>query len=150
MLSTGRPKWSLSFHFVLGRLQSPERGGMGDHQPDQRWNGILTFKNCFWSQNYSFIVRRCLKLSTCAVRAFSSPSATCSPPRMTKRSASFSTNCPDLVLAGWCCPWWRQQHTGNCGKACRGWQGDSQHSTLSLSGFLLKGRNDGGRVWRTR
>ena len=93
---------------------------------------------------------RCLKLSTCAVRAFSSPSATCSPPRMTKRSASFSMNCPDPVLAGWCCPWWRQQHTGNCGKACRGWQGDSQHSTISLSGFLLKGRNDGGRVWRTR
>ena len=41
---------------------------------------------------------RCLKLSTCAVRAFSSPSATCSPPRMTKRSASFSTNCPDQYL----------------------------------------------------
>ena len=71
---------------------------------------------------------------------------------MTKRSASFSTNCPDqylqvgVVLDGVSNILATAEKLAEVDKVTPSFYTFS----LSLSVFLLKGRNDGGRVWRTR
>ena len=69
-----------------GRLQSTKGGCMGDHKLDQWWHGTT-----LWFLIVNLMNElRCLKSSTCAARVCSSPSAICSPPRMTRLSASSS------------------------------------------------------------